>query len=247
MADADGEEDFAASRAALAPTLDATADLLPWLARPAPPRFPAELNRRWCAAAQRVADDCAGRHRGCDPRPALFALYAIAVDSADADCLALLEALAGAGERWDEAELPPRLVAALAATGEFLADPGGLEQANFPERCRHYTQRLTQALRDGAATRSTLIDRLFVGEAEDRLETMRDALAALPPDANALSGEAAAIAEQAAQLDLWGVMRLAGEVAGLAAQIGTPDDEAALAATTAKVDELAQAIAAVDG
>ncbi|MDD2664960.1 MAG: hypothetical protein PHD19_14510 [Dechloromonas sp.] len=246
MADADGE-DFEASRAALAPTLDAAADLLPWLARPAPPRFPEELNRRWCAAARQVADDCAGRHRGRDPRSALFALYAVAVDSADAGCLALLEALAGAGDRWDEPELPPRLVAALAATGEFLADPAGLEQPNFPERCRHFTQRLQQALRDGDAIRSTLIDRLFVGEAEDRLETMRDALAALPPDAYALKCEAEAVAEQAAQLELWGIMRLAREAAGLAAQIGDPDDEAALSAAAAKLDELAQALAAVDG
>lgn len=42
-------------------------------------------------------------------------------------------------------------------------------------------------------------------------------------------------------------MRLAREAAGLAAQIGDPDDEAALSAAAAKLDELAQALAAVDG
>lgn len=237
-------DDFEESRAALAPTLEATAAILPWLARPAQPRFPPELNRRWSEAGSALAAAWSERHRGGDIRPALFALYAVAVDSGDADCLRLAEALAGAGDRLDDAELPPRLVAALSAAAECLADPAGLEQDNFPERARHFAQRLDAALRDAPA-RSAVIDRLFIAEAQERIEQMRDALAVLPPDAYALKAEAEALAALAEQLEIWGVAQLARDLAA-AARAGDLDGEAERAGIAGRIDALERAVAAVD-
>lgn len=48
-----------------------------------------------------------------------------------------------------------------------------------------------------AAARSTVIDRLFVGDSEDKVSQMRDALAALPPDAYALKTLSAQMALEA--------------------------------------------------
>lgn len=242
MADA-GDDDLAASRA-LAPTLAATAAVLPWLARPAAPRFPAQLNQRWREAGRQLHAQWAARHAGGDIRPALFALYAAAVDSGDTECLQLAEALAEAGDHLD-APPSPRLSAALSATAEFLADPAGLEQNNFAERARHFAQRLRDAGRQ-PGSRSPLLDQLFVDEALERVERMRDGLAVLPADAYALTNEASGLAEQAAELELWGVMHLARDFARRILRDGL-DDDATLAAASAGLDDLARCIAAISG
>lgn len=51
------EKDLEETRAALAPTLEATAAILPWLAKPQPLRFDEKLNQRWIAACDSLAQD----------------------------------------------------------------------------------------------------------------------------------------------------------------------------------------------
>ena len=58
------EHELEETRAALAPTLEATAAILPWVARPKKPRFDAKLNARWIAAGRRLAAAWSARHGG---------------------------------------------------------------------------------------------------------------------------------------------------------------------------------------
>jgi len=205
------EQELEQTRNALAPTLDATAAILPWLARPATPRFAPELNQRWLAATARLHQTWSNRHLDGDDdlRPALFALYAICLETTDTDCLRFGEALASAADRLEISGEHPKLVAALSAAIEALDEEKGLEHETFGERCRHFAQRLETLLAQRAQERSPLIDRLFIDEALERVEAMHDALAALPPDAYALKTEADELAQHAEQLELWGVMHQA--------------------------------------
>lgn len=210
------EHELEGTRAALAPTLEATAAILPWVARPRKARFDPQLNERWVAAAQRLNTAWSARHGigADDVRPAIFGLYAIALETADADCLRLGEALASAADRLDESAPPPRLIAALSAAIESLGEVEGLEHPAFPERAGHFAKRLEAA----AATaepdeRSAVLDQLFVDEASEQIQFMQDALAALPPDAYALATESLKMAQQAELLEIWGVMHLARQLA----------------------------------
>ena len=209
------EDDLEETRAALAPTLDATAAILPWVAKSRPPRFDAKLNQRWCEGCQRLDQAWSARHgAGDDIRPAIFNLYAIALETADADCLRLGEALAGAADRLEDGNPSPRLIAALTGAIECLHEPAGLEHNAFADRARHFAERLetaASALND--SERSTVVDQLFVDEAHEQLELMRDALAALPPDAYVLATEALKLAQHAEMLEIWGVMHLARQFA----------------------------------
>lgn len=210
------EDDLEESRAALAPTLDATAALLPWVEKSRPPRFDAKLNQRWIEGSRRLEQAWSGRHGpGADDiRPAVFNLYTIALETADGDCLHLGEALAGAADRLEDGNPSPRLIAALSGTIECLRDPLGLEHDVFGERARHFAGRLeTATAAPEIAQRSPVLDRLFVGEAHEQLELLRDALAALPPDAYALTTEALKLAQDAETLEIWGVMHLARQFA----------------------------------
>lgn len=210
------EDDLEESRAALAPTLEATAALLPWLAKSRPPRFDAKVNARWIEASTRLDKAWSQRHNSLsdDVRAAIFGLYAVALESTDSDCLRLGEALAGAADRLDEGNPSPRLIAALSATIECLRDPTGLEHEAFAERARHFAGRLETLLKTNAPSqRSPVLDRLFVSEALEHIELLRDALAALPPDAYALTTEALKLAQDAETLEVWGVMHLARQFA----------------------------------
>ncbi|RIX49092.1 MAG: hypothetical protein D3M94_04140 [Rhodocyclales bacterium GT-UBC] len=206
------EQDLEETRAALAPTLEATAAILPWVAKPAKLRFDARLNARWIDSCRRLAEAWTERHgKGAeDIRPAIFALYAIALESADADCLHLGEALASAADSLEEAAPTALLTAALSAATECFNEPGGLENILFPERARHFAQRIEKCLenRDAPSIRSPIIDRLFVSEAYERIERMQDALAALPPDAYSLKLESTELAQQAEHLELYGIVHL---------------------------------------
>lgn len=208
------EDDLADSRAALAPTLDATAAILPWVGKPRPARFDTQLNQRWVEGSIRLDKAWSDRHvpGAEDIRPAVFNLYAIAIETADSDCLRLGEALAGAADRLEDGAPPARLIAALAGTIECLRDPAGLEHDAFAERARHFADRL-EAATVAPAERSVILDRLFVDEAHERLELLRDALAALPPDAYVLTTEALKLAQDAETLEIWGVMHLARQFA----------------------------------
>ncbi len=243
------EDDLEESRAALAPTLDATAALLPWLEKSRPCRFDAKLNERWIAASTRLEQAWAQRHGpdADDVRPAVFNLYTIALETADSDCLRLGEALAGAADRLEEGNPSPRLIAALTATIECLHDPLGLEQDAFAERARHFAERLeTTTSTNDASQRSLVLDRLFVNEAHEQLELLRDALAALPPDAYALTTEALKLAQDAETLEIWGVMHLARQFAdSVTRHANELDSTAAREQLLALLDTLGKTIDAV--
>ncbi len=243
------EDDLEESRAALTPTLDATAALLPWVEKSRPPRFDAQLNERWIAASNRLEQAWAQRHgAGADDvRPAVFNLYTIALETADSDCLRLGEALADAADRLDEGNPSPRLLAALSGTIESLRDPLGLEHDAFAERARHFAGRLETTVSAGEASqRSPVLDRLFVSEAHEQLDILRDALAALPPDAYVLTTEALKLAQDAETLEIWGVMHLARQFADAVTQNANElDGNAAREQLLALLDTLEKTIAAV--
>ena len=209
------EEDLEETRAALAPTLAATAAILPWVSKPRQLRFEAKLNARWVAAGKRLAAAWSDRHgAGAESiRPAIFSLYAIAIETADGDCLRLGEALASAADRLENESPSPRLIAAITGTIECLNEADGLEHEAFADRAQHFSMRLEAAASaPDNAERSVVLDRLFVDEAGEQIDLMRDALAALPPDSYALTTEAMKLAQQAELLELWGIMHLARQM-----------------------------------
>lgn len=244
------EAELEETRAALAPTLEAIAAILPWLAKPRPARFDPELNQRWIAATQRLGVAWSDRHGigSDDIRPAIFSLYGVALETADADCLHLGEALASASDLLEEEAPPPRLIAALTAAIECLNEPDGLEHEVFIERAQHFARRLetTITLCASAGERSPVLDHIFVEDTRERIELMHDALAVLPPDAYALKNEAAHIAEQAELLELFGIMHLARQ---LAANINaTTDLDSAFARNQLEefLQQIVEALAAVN-
>lgn len=208
------EEDLEETRAALAPTLEATAAILPWVAKPRVLRFAKQLNERWIAGCSRLNAAWSARHEQGDEdiRPSIFALYAIALETADGDCLHLGEALASAADALEDGTPSARLLAALTATIECFAEADGLEHVLFGERARHFARRLENSLTTGDEPRSAIVDRLFAGEAGERLERMHDALAALPPDAYALKLEAGELLQQAEHLELYGIVHLSRQL-----------------------------------
>lgn len=247
MAPPEGELEEA--RAALAPTLEAAAAILPWVAKPKAPRFPPEVAKRWQEACRRLATAWSGRHGGglTDLRPAVFALCAVALELGDIDCLRLAEGLASATDHLDAGEPDARLAAALSATLECLGEADGLEHDAFPERARHFAQRLEHCADPQAAPlqRSPVIDRLFVEEAGECLDHIRDALAALPPDAYAVKQAAGEIVRLAEPLELDAVGALAGRLDRLLAAPLDLEAETTRAAVLSLVAELETAIAAV--
>jgi hypothetical protein len=181
-----------------------------------PPRFDDKLNRRWIEGGKRLFEAWSDRHgAGADDiRAAIFNLYSIALETADSDCLRLGEALACAADRLDDAAASPRLAAALSSAVDCLGDPEGLEHPAFSERARHFALRLETASSPAdSVERSPVLDQLFVDEACERLESLRDALNALPPDAYVLLTEALGLAQHAEMLELWGIMHLARQLA----------------------------------
>jgi hypothetical protein len=238
------------TRAALAPTLEATAAILPWLAKPRPLRFDAKLNERWVAAGKRLSVAWSDRHGAGTQliRPAIFELYGVALETADAECLRLGEALASAADQLETANPAPRLIAALTACIECLSDATGLEQVVFPERARHFAQRLESSARPctEASERSIVLDRLFVADAHERLEQMHDALATLPPDAYALKLEASELAQHAEHLSLHDIMQLALAIASQVDGQLNLDTDLARRRIQDMLERLSEAVAAVD-
>src|SRR5690349_17794701 len=95
------EHELEETRSALAPTLEATAAILPLLAKPKELRFPPELAKRWQTVCGRLAVAWSERHGDglADLRPAVFELCSVALELGDRDCLRLAEALASATDR----------------------------------------------------------------------------------------------------------------------------------------------------
>jgi hypothetical protein len=244
--------DLEESRAALAPTLAATAAILPWVSKPQPVRFPPELNKRWIAACQELADGWAARHsRGATSiRPTIFTLLGVALETGDIDCLRLGEALASAADRL-EANPGARLIAALSATSEALLEANGLENSGFVSRAQHFTQRLEQSLlpSNKPGERSDVLDNLFVHDNEERLERMRDALAVLPIDVYALQLETQEMIQQAQEIDLYGMIHLGRQLADYVAQMhetGEEEQERARLEIGALLDTIDSALAAIN-
>lgn len=245
------EKELEESRAALAPTMVAIASILPLLAKPRPLRFDSALNQRWIEACKALAAAWANRFgTGAERvRPAIFGLYSIAVETADVDCLRLGEALASAADQLEDATQSPRLIAAIAACIESLTDREGLEHPAFPERASHFAQRLESMAAPGAAIyqRSAILDSLFVSEANELLERMRDALERLPPDAYALKLAATELALAAENAEMFGVMHLARQLAESMNSRGKDlDDEQIRKAVQESLQQLAATIAAVN-
>lgn len=238
------------TRAALEPTLAATAAVLPWLKKQRAPRYPADINQRWIAAARNLAAAWSAR-QGNDwqaLRQAVFALYEVAVASRDADCLALGEALASAVDCLEGESSHAHLQAALSATTECLDEATGLEHDAFPLRAKHFAGRLLAAAEQKAdRRRSPLIDQLFVAETGERLGLMREALDALPPDAVFIKSEALLIAEQAELIELYGLMDQARQIAGhidATADLEHPPTRALLEQALRRLDDAIGLIAA---
>ncbi len=211
------ESDFKESRAVLAPTLEATASILPLLAKPREPRFPPAKTAIWEAGWSALKLAWNDRHgRGFAAlRPAVFQLCAAALELKDGDCLALSEALATATDRLDEPEglSLAHLSAAITATIECLAEEAALEHAAFPQRARYFASRLERAAdKREALPRSPVLDRLFAEDARECLERMRGACAALPPDPHGLKAAAADLARVAEALDLSAIALTAGRL-----------------------------------
>lgn len=245
------DSDLEQSRAFLAPTLEATAAILPLLARPPhPPRFPhkeAEIWRSCWIALQSAWLDRHGRGFAAI-RPAVFALCGAALALKDNDCLALGEALASATDRLDEPEglANPRLATAITATIECFSDHGSLENAAFPERARHFSARLGRiAAERRAPARSPVLDRLFAEEGRECLERMRAATGALPPDAFALKRAASDLARVAEALDLGEIALVSGRLvrrltlrAGEGVDLEAPESREPVLALIAELDAL---------
>lgn len=204
------EDHLEESRAALASTFEATAAILPWLAKPKSARFPPALNTRWIAACQRLKHTWSERHAEGeqDVRSAIFGLYELTLESADIECIRLGEALASATDCLDQGLPPSRIIAALSACIESLSEADGLEHPAFAERISHFATRLERSVAAAGeiGDRSSVIDRLFVAETHERLERMHDALAALPPDAYALLSETGELLQHAEHLALHGIV-----------------------------------------
>lgn len=245
------EAELKQSRAALAPTMEAIAAILPWLSKPHERRFPVELNQRWIAACQQLSNAWSARFdSGIEAvRPAIFALYRVAVETADADCLHLGEALASATDGLEVNDPSLRLTAALAACVESLLDAEGLESPVFAERASHFAQRLDSARISGTAAcpRSTTLDRLFVSEANEQLERMQYALALLPPDPFALKLAALELAQAAENSELFDITLQARQLAAsMNIRIADLDKESTRSMTLEQLRHLAEAIAAVN-
>jgi hypothetical protein len=257
MADQSGkpfsDNDLDETRAALAPTLEATAAILPWVSKPQPVRFPPELNKRWEAACKELAERWAERHQlgATSVRSSIFSLMNVALESRDVDCLHLAETLASVADKLEEGAPDARLVAALTATCEALLEANGLENSAFISRAQHFSQRLSQCLLPShkPGIRSDILDQLFVHDSEERLERMREALIVLPVDIYALQIESQGMVQQALEIDMYGIVHLGRQLVNYVAlmnEAGEREQERARDEISALLDTISQALAAIN-
>ena len=257
MADLTGknfsENDLDETRAVLAPTLEATAAILPWVNKPQPVRFPPELNKRWEAACGELSERWAERHRqgATSVRSAIFNLMNVALETRDIDCLHLAETLASVADKLEEGPPDPRLVAALTATCEALLEPNGLENTAFIGRAQHFAQRLSHCLQPShkPGVRSDVLDQLFVHDTEERLERMHEALIVLPVDIYALQIESQGMVQQALEIDMYGIVHLGRQLVNYVAlmnEAGEREQERARDEISALLETISEALAAVN-
>ncbi len=247
------DNDLDETRAALAPTLEATVAILPWVNKPQPVRFPPELNKRWEAACQELSERWAGRHQqgAARVRFTIFSLLNVALETRDVDCLHLAETLASVADKLEEGPPDARLVAALTATCEALLEPNGLENTAFIGRAQHFSQRLEQCLQPSSkpGVRSDVLDQLFVNDSEERLERMREALIVLPVDIYALQIESQAMVQHALEIEMFGIVHLGRQLVHYVAlmnEAGEREQERARDEISALLDTISDALAAVN-
>ncbi|WP_303785888.1 hypothetical protein [Azovibrio restrictus] len=181
-------------RGPLASTLEATAAILPLLAREQEPRFKAAQRRGWDQAVTLLAGAWEQRLAGWQPlRRAVFPLLEGALALQHPAPLRLAEALASATDLLETSPPGPRLLAALCATLELLQEPDFLEHEALEERVAQLVSRLEAGDRDG----SPALEALFVQEAQEVLEHLHLALEAVPPDSATLAAAAAQLRELA--------------------------------------------------
>ena len=92
-----------------------------------------------------------------------------------------------------------------------------------------------------------MIDRLFVGDSEDKVSQMRDALAALPPDAYALKTLSAQMALEAEQIGMYGIMHLARQLNRAVGDGAHLELSSVRTGIARQLDQLSASLAAVDG
>ncbi len=198
-------------RSPLAPTLAATAAILPLMAQSREPRFSGEQRQAWDGAAPLLLETWARRSADWGPlRRAVFKLLEGALPLGHPAPLRLAEALACATDQLESTPPGPRLLAALSATLELLAEPDFLEHPAMEQRVAQLVPRLEGADDSGP---SVTLETLFAQEALECVEHLHQALEAVPPDLEALAqglaqlreaaehGERAEIANWAARLD----------------------------------------------
>lgn len=247
------EQEALDSQSALAPTLDAIAAVLPWVRQAQLPRFSDELNTRWQAACQELATHWCSRVSDgyAALRPPIIRLLASALETGDADFLHLCETLASTA---DHLEIHPpgnRLIAALSGTIEMLQEDGGLENPHLAIRARHFTQRLTTAMRPSGkpGERSDVLDAIFVQDAHDCLQHMHEALDALPIDVYAIELEAGELIAHAEQIEMWGIYHQARQLQNFALQLSDasePVQDQARRDILKQLDLIEQTLRAVD-
>lgn len=257
--DDDLHNDLAATRSALNPMLDAMASILPWVSQTQSARFPPELNKRWQSAWSEFADTWQ-EHGSTDParfRRSAMLIMSLALETADADCLALAESLASAADRLEHQAANNRLHASLQALCEVMTDasdkhlPQGLEHPRLNERLRHFRERLETALRPSGkpGERSDVLDRLFVEDAEERLAHMREALDVLPIDIYGIAEECEGLIAHAEQIEMWGIYHLGRGVHNLSLQLydaSEADQDRAAHAIRAQLDLIEQALRSIE-
>lgn len=213
------DDELKETRAALAPTLEATAAILPWVSKPKELRYPPEKTARWEAASQAVDAAWSRRYQdgGSAFRPAVFELCAAALELADVDLLRLSEAFASASDSLedDARHDDPRLIAAISAGCECLLREGGIESDGFPPLARQSATRIEQvlALPLTPSVRTPTLVNLFINEANDCIDRMLEALEQLPADTYAVKLAAEELAELADPLELEHIALLARALA----------------------------------
>ncbi len=247
------DDDLADTRHSLAPTLDAARAILPWIGKTPPQRFPAELNQRWQACCKALASHWSERGRSTPAiRPDIFQLLQLAVESGDVDYLYLAETLASVADHLEYTPPSARLSAALSATCEALCDGNGLENPQLPSRAQHFAARLADCLRPShkPGERSNIVDRLFVDDALERIEEMREALAVLPIDVHALAQLSRELTEHSEQIEMWGIYHQGRELHNFVLQLrdaSTASQDQARDTIDRQLDLIESTLLAVDG
>lgn len=194
-----------------------TPELISLTTKPEAPPLDPEAVAEWGDAGQAAIAAWADRaNSGLPPfRQALIRLCAAALALALPEALHLAESLAGVGDRLDDpaAAEDPHLRAAVSATLELLADTADLGLPVFAQRVGHVAARLHDCRRGPQPALSPTLLHLFADEVHEQIGSMREELACLHPEAEALVDAALAIADHAAHLELHAVRDLAEALA----------------------------------